>query len=97
MNKPIISVCIPTAFCDPVLSGLAGVELSDGGIVEINPLFTKEYDCFCADGVLCNGKYVTVLWDKTGERYKKGKGFKVLVDKEPVFAAEMPCKTEIML
>ncbi len=86
-----------STFCDLVLSGLAGIRPRDGGVVEINPLFTKEYDYFCADGVLCNGKYVTVLWDKTGERYKQGKGFKVLVDNEQIFAAEMPCKTEIML
>lgn len=86
-----------STFCDLVLSGLAGIRIGEGDKVTVNPLFTDTFDYFCADGVLYHGKFITVLWDKTGERYNKGKGFKVLVDGEQVFEAEKPQKAEIKL
>lgn len=73
-----------SSFCDLVLSGLAGIRARDDDKIEIDPLFEeKNLEYFCADGVLYHGHYLTVLWDKTGEKYGKGKGLKVYVDGGP--------------
>ena len=70
-----------STFCDLVLSGLAGVRAREDDIIEINPLFCESnLEYFCADGILYHERYLTILWDKTGERYHKGSGLKVYVD-----------------
>ncbi len=87
-----------STFCDLVLSGLAGIRASDGETLEINPLFTdRQYDYFCADGVMYHGKFVTVLWDQNGERYGLGKGFKVFVDGKETFASKTVEKVTVKL
>lgn len=72
-----------STFCDLVLNGLAGIRPREDDKLEINPLFDEsDLDYFCADGILYHGKYICVLWDKTGERYGKGKGLHVFCDGE---------------
>ncbi|MBR4761931.1 MAG: hypothetical protein IK086_04785, partial [Clostridia bacterium] len=80
------------------LNGLAGVRAGDGDSVTVNPLFAPDdLDYFCADGILYHGNSLSVLWDKTGERYNAGKGFKVFLNGNQVFAADTPCKFEVSL
>ncbi len=69
-----------STFCDLVISGLAGISCQDGA-VEVYPLFDEsQLDYLCLDGVKCGEKYLTVIYDKTGERYGRGAGLQVLVD-----------------
>ena len=78
-----------STYCDLVLNGLAGVRTRDDDKIEINPLFSEtDLDYFCADGILYHKHYLTVLWDKTGDRYQLGAGFKVYVDGELKFKGE---------
>lgn len=70
-----------SGFCDLVLSGLAGIRAESGHSLLIHPLFSEDQlDYFCADGILYHGHTITVLWDRTGEKYGMGAGFKVLSD-----------------
>ena len=70
-----------SSFCDLVISGLAGVRARDDDKLEVDPLFEEnDLDYFCLDGVQYQGHYLTVLWDKTGERYHRGAGLKFYVD-----------------
>lgn len=83
-----------STFCDLVLSGLAGI-CPDADTLIISPLFDEEaLEYFCADGILYHGQYITVLWDKTGNRYGKGKGYRIFVDGEEVFSADNVCRFE---
>ena len=69
-----------STFCDLVISGLSGIEYNDG-VLTVYPLFDEsQLDYLCTDGVKCGDRYVTVIFDKTGERYGRGKGLTVLVD-----------------
>ena len=87
-----------SAFCDLVISGLAGIRVSDGDRLEIHPLFAEEQmDYFCADGVLYRGHDLTVLWDKTGERYHRGSGLQVFLDGELVASSAALKKVEISI
>ena len=40
--------------------------------IEINPLVPKTWDWFCLDRINYHGKELTIIWDKTGEKYNKG-------------------------
>jgi hypothetical protein len=69
-----------SGFNDLVITGLAGIQPSADDNLVINPLIPDEWDFFAIDNVLYRGHKVAVIWDRTGERYKKGKGLQVLVD-----------------
>ena len=77
-----------STFNDLIISGLLGLRPSTGNQLEINPIIPeKTWDWFCLDGVSYHGQKISVLWDKTGLKYNKGKGFLVFVNKQPVAAA----------
>jgi predicted GH43/DUF377 family glycosyl hydrolase len=46
------------------------------------------WDYFCLDGVRYHGRWLTILWDKTGERYHRGRGLRIFVDGRQVAAAD---------
>ena len=70
-----------SCFCDLVISGLVGLRLRDDYAIVVHPLVpTDTWEWFALDNVYYHGKLVTILWDKTGEKYKRGKGLSVFVD-----------------
>lgn len=67
-----------STFNDLVITGLVGLRPREDDRIEVNPLIPEgKWDWFCLDNVLYHGNIVTVLWDKSGEKYHKGKGFKI--------------------
>jgi len=70
-----------STFCDLVITGLVGlVPRSDDRIV-IQPLVPDgAWDWFCLDGVTYQGHRLTIVWDRTGERYERGVGLALFVD-----------------
>ncbi|HMI03200.1 MAG TPA: glycosyl hydrolase family 65 protein [Pedobacter sp.] len=72
-----------STFCDLIISGLIGLRPSEGKQLVINPLLPEgKWDYFCLDKISYHGKEITVLYDRFGTRYKKGKGFMVWVNGE---------------
>jgi hypothetical protein len=70
-----------STFNDLVITGLVGLRPRADEVLEINPLIPQDqWDWFCLDKVPYHGKILTIVWDKTGEKYRHGKGFYVLVD-----------------
>ena len=70
-----------STFNDLLITGLVGLRPRADDKLEINPLIPEDkWDWFCLDNVLYHGKIVTIVWDKTGEKYELGKGLSVLVD-----------------
>jgi hypothetical protein len=70
-----------STFGDHIISGLIGIRPGNGNQLMINPLLPEgTWDYFCLDKVLYHGKNITVLYDKTGKKYGKGKGLRVFVD-----------------
>jgi hypothetical protein len=92
--NPDTGIWIPTAgdpprgkdynhstYCDLVISGLVGLRPRADNIIEVNPLIPEgTWNYFCLDNVLYHGKIITIIYDKTGTRYGKGKGLQVWVD-----------------
>jgi len=69
-----------SGFCDLVISDLLGLKSRIDNTLEINPLIPNDWEWFCLDRVSYHGVELTIIWDKTGDKYKKGKGLMVFVD-----------------
>jgi len=70
-----------STFNDLLITGLVGLRPRTDNKLEINPLIPKgKWDWFCLDNILYHGKIVTIIWDKTGDKYQLGKGLILLVD-----------------
>ena len=69
-----------SSFCDLIISGLIGIRPQDDGSIRIHPLVPDGlWDYFRLEHVVCQGKTISVVYDKTGTVYGKGKGFRVYV------------------
>jgi len=70
-----------SSYCDLIISGLIGIRPQEDGVLAVNPLIPDdEWDYFCLEDVMCHGKRITVMYDKTGSKYNKGKGLMIFVD-----------------
>ncbi|HBE42758.1 MAG TPA: hypothetical protein DDW27_16455 [Bacteroidales bacterium] len=68
-------------FCDIIISDLIGLRPSMDDRLTIEPLIPSEYwDWFCLDHVNYHNKSITVVWDKNGTKYNKGKGFSIFLN-----------------
>ena len=70
-----------STFCDLVISGLVGLIPQEDDIILVDPLLPADaWDWFCLDNVLYHGRTLTILWDRSGDKYGKGKGLRVFAD-----------------
>lgn len=77
-----------STFCDIIISDLVGLKPRADNVVEVSPLIPdNKWDYFCLDNVYYHGKNLTILWDKTGNKYGKGKGFKVFANGKQIASA----------
>jgi hypothetical protein len=80
-----------SGYADLVITGLAGLRPGADAAVEVNPLLPAgQWDWFCLDRVPYHGRMLTILWDKQGTKFGKGKGLRVFAGgKEIARAAEL--------
>jgi hypothetical protein len=76
-----------STYCDLVISGLVGLRPRADDRVEVHPLTPAEWEYFCLDQIRYHGRWLTIVWDKTGEHYHKGKGLRILADGKQIAAA----------
>lgn len=70
-----------SSYNDLIITGLVGLRPRPDDIVEVNPLVSAgEWDWFCLDGVSYHGRSLTILWDRTGEKFGKGRGLRVFAN-----------------
>ena len=78
-----------SGFCDLVITGAVGLRPRPDNRIEVNPLVPEGmWDYFCLDGVQYHDHTITVLYDRTGERYGKGAGLRLFADGREIAAAE---------
>ena len=78
-----------SSYCDLIITGLAGLRPRADDTAEIHPLLPDNtWDWFCLDGVPYHGRLLTILYDKTGQRYGKGSGLRLLADGVEIAARE---------
>ena len=76
-----------STFCDLVISGLIGLRPRADRTIEVNPLVPAAWDYFCLDRIPYHGRNLTILFDKTGNRYHKGTGLHIFADGREIAAA----------
>jgi predicted GH43/DUF377 family glycosyl hydrolase len=69
-----------STFGDLVITGIAGLRPAEGSRFIVNPLAPASWDYFCLDRISYHGKTLTVLYDKSGTKYRKGTGLTVFAD-----------------
>jgi len=68
-------------YCDLVITGPVGLVPRDDDVVEVDPLLPEGmWDWFCLDRVPYHDRSLTIVWDRTGEKYGLGTGLRVLAD-----------------
>ena len=77
-----------STFCDLVITGLAGLRPGNDDSIVVNPLAPATWDYFCLDRAPYRGRMITILWDRTGTRYGKGKGLRVFADGQLLASAD---------
>ncbi|WP_244214308.1 MGH1-like glycoside hydrolase domain-containing protein [Pedobacter jejuensis] len=88
-DNPRSSFYNHSTFNDLIINDLIGIKPREDNILEIYPLIPKnQWDWFILDNVSYHGKIVTVLWDKTGLKYSKGKGFHLFVDGKKIYQSK---------
>jgi hypothetical protein len=69
-----------SSYMDHVITGLAGLRPAEDETVTVNPLAPASWDYFALDGIAYRNHALTIVWDRTGERYGMGRGLSLLVD-----------------
>lgn len=68
-----------SSYNDLVITGLVGLRPRADRIVEVNPLVPAgRWDWFCLDNVPYHDTTLTILWDRTGSKFGRGKGLIVM-------------------
>jgi hypothetical protein len=73
-----------SGFTDLILSDLLGIKPGIDGVIEITPLVPDDWEWFAVNKIFYQGKNLSLVWDKTGKKYKLGKGFMLFVDNKLV-------------
>lgn len=67
-----------SGYADLVITGLAGLRPRADSTVEVNPLLPAgKWDWFSLEQVPYHGRMVSIVWDRTGNKFGKGSGLRV--------------------
>ena len=75
-----------SGFTDLILSDLLGIKPQLNKTIEINPLIPDNWDWFAVDNISYQGEKLSLVWDRTGKKYNRGKG--LMLFKENVLVAK---------
>jgi hypothetical protein len=67
-----------STYADLVITGVAGLRPRGDNVVEVHPLIPAgAWDWFCLDNLPYHGHNLTILWDRTGRKFGRGKGLRI--------------------
>ena len=76
-----------SGYVDLVVTGLVGLRPRADDTLEVSPLAPEDWPWFALDDVAYHGHRVSILWDRDGTRYRRGRGLTILVDGSAVARA----------
>jgi len=76
-----------SGYVDLIITGLAGLRPRADDTLEVNPMVPDSWDYFALDDVAYHGHRVSIVWDRDGEQYGRGKGLMLFVDGKKVASA----------
>lgn len=65
--------------CDHVITGIVGLKVHPDTTLEVDPNPPEAWNWFAMDRIAYHGRFVSVVWDRTGDRYGRA-GLQVFVD-----------------
>jgi hypothetical protein len=86
-----------STYNDNVITGLIGLRPSLDDTLTINPLVPSNWDWFCLEHIFYKGADLTVLWDKNGDKYHRGKGLRVYADGKLLIKSDVITKLSTKL
>ncbi|MCF7730631.1 MAG: discoidin domain-containing protein [Akkermansiaceae bacterium] len=86
-----------SGFTDLIITGLVGIQPATGDNLTIHPLAPDDWDYFALDNLPYHGHLLSIVWDRTGDRYHAGKGFRIRVDGRQLAEAPTPGKLTVNL
>lgn len=70
-----------SGFADPLITGLIGLRPRADRNLVLDPLLPRgEWSYFAIDGIPYHGHLLTIVYDRTGEHYRRGRGLAVYLD-----------------
>lgn len=69
-----------SSFNELIITGLVGLIPQDDDSIKLKPLAPSEWAYFGIDSIPYKGRTISILWDRDGTRYKRGKGLRVFAD-----------------
>jgi len=86
-----------STYCDIIINGLIGVRPAEN-MLTINPLLPSDtWDWFCLKDVCIRGSMLTVVWDRFGNKFAMGKGYRIFYKGGLVFKSERITKAIIQI
>jgi hypothetical protein len=80
-------------FADLLIAGVVGLRPRADDTVEVFPLLPENtWGWFCLDGVKYHGRMLTIIWDRDGNRYGRGKGLRVFANGKEIARADQLTK-----
>ena len=86
-----------SSYNDLIISGLVGLRPRQDNIVEVNPLVPDSWNYFALDGVFYHGHNLSIVWDKDGTRYNRGRGLMIIADGKRIASAPKLSKLQATL
>ncbi len=69
-----------SGYVNLLVTGVVGLRPRADDSVEVNPLAPSDWAYFALDDVRYHGRRLTVMWDRDGTRYGRGRGLTILAD-----------------
>jgi len=69
-----------STYADLIIEGLVGIKPTMENELIVSPLIPDNWDWFCLDDVRYKNHIISIVWDRTGQKYKLGKGMRIMVD-----------------
>jgi hypothetical protein len=69
-----------SAYADLAITGLAGLRPRADSLVEVDPLAPDAWAWWALDDVAYRGHRLSIVWDRDGTRYRRGRGLMVFAD-----------------
>ncbi len=86
-----------SSYIDLVVTGLMGLQAKATDSIEVNPLLPADWDYACIDNVKYHGNDISIIWDRTGKKYNKGKGFLLLANGKLIASSPLPGRLSVAI
>ena len=77
-----------SGYINNIITGLAGLRPKADDTLEVNPMVPDSWDYFALEDIDYHGHNISIVWDRDGTQYNKGKGLMLFVDGQKVASAE---------